>query len=246
MVIRVLVSGAHGRMGQHVVRALQTTDDLLLVGTVDKQHHLLDQIQQSQAQVVVDFTNASSVFTNLEQIIAAGAHPVIGTSGLLPEQIRDLQQTCHTLHLGGVIAPNFSLAALLMIKCAQSIVKYFPHVEIIEAHHAGKQDSPSATALYTAKALAEQRVTMMPDNKEQREVIPGARGAQYASIPIHALRLPGVLAQQQIVFGGAGETLSITHNTLDRDSFMAGVLLACRRVVDLHELIYGLEQLVEL
>ena len=244
MTIKVLVNGASGRMGQQVVQALQTVDDLQLVGECDKDDDLAACITQTQAQVVVDFTTASAAFDNVRAIISAGAHPVIGTSGLMAAQVQQLQQFSDEKNIGGIIAPNFSLAAVLMMQSAQRIVKYFPQVEIIEAHRAEKPDAPSGTALRTAEMIAQSRVDMPPADNTEHEAIPGSRGASLADIPIHAVRLPGIIAQQQVLFGGQGETLTITHNTLDRESFMAGVLLACRKVINLQQLLVGLEHLL--
>lgn len=242
MTIRILVNGAQGKMGQATVNAITNHSDLTLVGQTGPTDDLAAEIKQSQAQVVVDFTNADVVLKNTLTIINAGAHPVIGTSGLLAEQVKALQARCAELKLGGIIAPNFSLGAVLMMKHAQAIVKYFPHVEIIEMHHDGKLDSPSGTAVRTAEMLAVERTPSSSTNKKKtREVVPGARGATYQDISIHSVRLPGLVAHQQIIFGGTGETLTLRHDSIDRISFMPGVCLACIKVVALKELIYGLE-----
>ncbi len=244
MTIRILVNGAHGKMGQITVKTLSNHPDFTLVGETGRNDNLAAEIKKRQVQVVIDLTNAESVFKNAQTIIDAGAHPVIGTSGLLPEQIKQLQERAAKLKLGGVIAPNFSLGAVLMMKHAQEIVKYFPHVEIIEMHHDGKLDSPSGTALRTAEMLAESRGKTADTKKPLRENVPGSRGANYQNIPIHAIRLPGLVAQQQIIFGGTGETLTIRHDTIDRQCFMPGVCLASKKVVGLKELVYGLEHLL--
>ncbi len=244
MTIRVLVNGATGRMGQFTVKAIEQDPDLALVAEVGRNDNLATAIQTSQAQVVVDFTNAEVVLNNVKTIIAAGAHPVIGTSGLLPDQIKQLQEQSKKSKLGGIIAPNFSLGAVLMMKCAQEVIKYFPHVEIIEMHHDGKLDSPSGTALHTAQLLAEARTAPVASPKKIRETIPGSRGASYQDIPIHAVRLPGLVAHEQIMFGGTGETLTLRHDSIDRQSFMPGVCFACKKVMTLDQLVYGLEHIL--
>ncbi|MDR3478947.1 MAG: 4-hydroxy-tetrahydrodipicolinate reductase [Gammaproteobacteria bacterium] len=242
MGIRVLVNGANGRMGQACIKAIMNEPGLVLVGETVREDDLAAAIKNSKAQVVVDFTNAEAVLKNVQIIIEAGAHPVIGTSGLLLDQVKQFQAQCDKLKLGGIIAPNFSLGVVLMMKYAQKMAKYFPHVEIIEMHHDGKLDSPSGTALRTAEMLAETRSAT--ETKHSRETIPGARGASHHQIPIHAIRLPGLVAHEQIIFGGTGETLTLRHDSIDRVSFMPGVCLACKKVMTLDTLVYGLEHIL--
>lgn len=243
MTIRILVNGAQGKMGTATVKAVAEDSELELVGQTGHQDNLAAEINRTKAQVVIDFTNANEVWKNTVTIIDAGAHPVIGTSGLLPEQIKELQARCAQRQLGGIIAPNFSLGAVLMMKYAQEIVKYFPQVEIIEMHHDGKLDSPSGTAMRTAEMLATARQTA-PPSKKIREIVPGARGAHYQDIPVHAIRLPGLVAHQQVIFGGVGETLTLKHDSIDRVSFMPGVCFASKKVMHLKELVYGLENIL--
>jgi 4-hydroxy-tetrahydrodipicolinate reductase len=243
MTIRVLVNGANGRMGQASVKAINDDPELTLVGNGSKQDNLAELIKELKAQVVVDFTNADAVAASVQTIIDSGVHPIIGTSGLLGEQVKQYQEQCAKLKLGGIIAPNFSLGAVLMMKHAQEIAKYFSHVEIIEMHHDGKLDSPSGTALRTAEMLA---VNFKPieNTKKSRENIPGARGASHHKIPIHAIRLPGLVAHEQVIFGATGETLTLRHDSIDRVCFMPGVVLACKKVIALKELVYGLEHIL--
>ena len=244
MPIKILVNGAFGRMGQMVVKAIAENPRLELVGQTGREYDLAKAIVDSHAAVVVDFTHPDSVFANTTTIIEAGAHPVIGTSGLKQEQIHTLKQQCAKLKRGGIIAPNFSLGAVLMMKYAKEIAKYLHHVEIIEMHHHEKADSPSGTALRTAELLSEAYSTLNHSTLTPRETVPGARGANYKHIPIHSVRLPGLLAHQKIIFGEAGETLSICHDSIDRQSFMPGVCLACEKVVGLDHLVYGLEEIL--
>lgn len=244
MPINILVNGAFGRMGQITVKAISEQADFVLVGQTGHEYDLKKSIKDSNAQVVVDFTHPDSVFANVNMIIESGAHPVIGTSGLTEEQIHTLQEKCAQLNLGGIIAPNFSLGAVLMMKYAKEMVKHFPHVEIIEMHHDNKADSPSGTALRTAAMLAQNNAALNQPPKPLRETIPGSRGANYRNIPIHAIRLPGFLAYEQIIFGSIGETLTLSHNSIDRQCFMPGICFACEKVVSLNRLIYGLEELL--
>ncbi len=242
--IKVLVNGAFGRMGQLVVKAIEETSGLKIVGRIGREYALKDSIKDSQAQVVVDFTHPDAVFANTSAIIEMGAHPVIGTSGLTQQQIKTLQEKCATLKLGGLIAPNFSLGAVLMMKYAKEIAKWMPHVEIIEMHHDDKADSPSGTAIRSAELLAEAVATLNQPLKADHENIRGARGAKHRNIPIHAIRLPGLLAHQEIIFGNRGETLTLRHDSIDRQSFMPGICLACKKVMTLDHLAYGLEDLL--
>jgi 4-hydroxy-tetrahydrodipicolinate reductase len=244
MPIRIIVNGANGKMGQITVKTLLNDADFSVVGELNRRHHLADEIKKHQAQVVVDLTTAESVFQNTQTIINAGAHPVIGTSGLVKEQIQTLQQLCKEKKLGGIIVPNFSIGVVLMMKYAQEFAKYFPDIEIIEMHHAGKLDSPSGTALRTAELLADARIQQPVALKNTRETISGARGANYQNIPIHAVRLPGFVAHQQILFGGVGESVTLRHDTTDRQCFMQGMVLACKKVLGLNELVCGLENIL--
>ncbi len=242
MSLNILVNGAFGRMGQMTVKGLAAYPELKLVGQTGREYDLKKSILDSHADVVIDFTRPESVFENTATILEAGAHPVIGTSGLTKEQINILQETAAKLKLGGIIVPNFSLGAVLMMKYAREIAKYMPHVEIIEMHHDEKADSPSGTALRSAEMIA-QTITL-PPTKPCKETVPGARGADYQGIHIHAIRLPGLLAHQQIIFGNPGETLTLRHDSIDRDCFMPGIAFACKKAVQLESLIYGLEEIV--
>lgn len=244
MPIKILINGAFGRMGQMTVKALSANPAFELVGQTGREYDLKKSIIDSRAQVVVDFTHPEAVFANVNAIIDAGAHPVIGTTGLTREQVTALQEKCAKLKRGGLIAPNFSLGGVLMMKYAKEMVKLMPHVEIIEMHHDNKADSPSGTALRTAEMLADGNPKVNQPSKASKETVAGARGATYHNIPIHAVRLPGLLAHQQIIFGDAGETLTLRHDSIDRQCFMPGVALACEKVVKMDRLVYGLEELL--
>jgi 4-hydroxy-tetrahydrodipicolinate reductase len=237
--IRVLISGANGRMGQEAVLAIKADPAFDLVGVSLKEHDLLAQIKQYKPDVVLDLTTPEVVFKNCQTIIDQNVHPVIGTSGLTLAQIKNLQAQCLQKKLGGIIAPNFSLGVMLMMKMAAMAARYLPDAEIIELHHDKKLDSPSGTALRTAEVIAANRSTKTTfDNAP-------ARGLFHEGVPIHSIRLPGLLAHQRIIFGGTFESLEIKHDSFDRKSFMPGIVLACKQVMELKELVYGLENLLD-
>lgn len=243
MQTRVIVNGALGKMGALACMTIQAQPELILVASLGHNDSLEKAIADTRAQVVVDLTRADCVYENSLAIINSGACPVIGTSGLLDAQIQELSRKCEERQLGGVIAPNFSIAAVLMMRFAAQAAQFLPEVEIIEMHHQQKLDAPSGTALKTAEMIALAR----QNPKKQlalKELIPGARGGSHHEVNIHSLRLPGVLAKQQVIFGNTGETLSIMHESIDRASFMPGIVLACQRVLELNRLYYGLEHLL--
>lgn len=242
MPIAVLINGAFGRMGQIAAQAINGDDKLELVGQTGREYDLAQSIKDSNAQVVVDFTHPESVYENTKTIIEAGARPVIGTSGLTHPQVESLQTLAEKKKIGGLVVPNFSLGAVLLMKHAQEIVKYMPHVEIIEMHHPNKADSPSGTAIRSAELMAAAAELTAP--QKPHETVKGSRGALYKNIPIHAVRLPGFLAHLQIIFGNDGETLTLTHDSIDRKAFMPGICLACERVMKLDRLLFGLEEIL--
>ena len=242
--IRVLVNGAKGRMGQEVVKAVTAAADLELVDQTDLGDDLIARIKASQAQAVVDFTTAAVAFENTRKILEAGVHPVVGTSGLLAEQVAELQQLAEDKGIGGLIAPNFAIGAVLLMKYAQDAAKYLPDVEVIELHHNRKADAPSGTAVKTAQLIAEARKEIPKALVEEKELFEGARGSEVHGVRVHSLRLPGLVAHQEVIFGGTGETLTIRHDSIHRESFMPGVCLACRKVIGTQQLFYGLEHLL--
>lgn len=242
--IKVLVNGAKGRMGSEVMNAVNEDPELELVGGIDQGDDLAASIASLSPDVVVDFTVASAGFNNAKTIIAAGAHPVVGTSGFQQAQVDELKKLAAEKKLGGLIAPNFSIGAVLMMKFSAQTAKYMPDVEVIEAHSVQKEESPSGTALRTAELIAEGRVSAA-EKTSHKELVPGARGATLHDVPLHSIRLPGVVAQQTVFFGGLNETLKIEHNSQHRTSFMPGVCLACKKVVNSEELFYGLEYLLD-
>jgi len=242
--IKVLVNGANGRMGSEAVKAINNDAALTIVGQIDYQDDLAAAIQTLKPQVVVDFTAASAGFNNTQIILNNGACPVIGTSGFVEAQVQQLQYLSTEKGLGGLIAPNFSVGAVLMMKFAAQAARYLPDVEIIEAHSPQKEESPSGTGLRTAEMIAAAR-TGTPQTTNDKELIAGARGAELGGVKLHSIRLPGVVAQQTVFFGGLSETLKIEHNSQHRESFMPGVVLACKKVVERSQLVYGLEHLMD-
>lgn len=241
---RVIVNGAHGKMGQLACETINKHPSLQLVAGLGREDNLQQAIIATKADIVIELTRADCVYENSLTIIKNNAHPIIGATGLFPQQVKTLQQMCLEQKLGGIIVPNFSIAAVLMMRFAATAAHFLPEVEIIEAHHQQKLDAPSGTAMKTAEMIDEAR----RDKKNQlelKELVPGARGATYHEVNIHSLRLPGILARQQIIFGNTGETLTITHDSIDRSSFMPGVILACERVRQIGTLYYGLEHLLD-
>lgn len=243
MQTRVIVNGAAGKMGSLACTTLENNQHFELVARLTRQDNLSNTIAKTKAEIVVDLTRADCAYENSLTIIQAGARPVIGTSGLLASEIATLSALCQQQQLGGIIAPNFSISAVLMMMFAAKASEYMPEVEIIEAHHQQKLDAPSGTALKTAEMIANAR--QKPKNKlKLKELVAGARGGSHCDINIHSLRLPGMLAYQEVRFGSLGETLTITHNTIDRECFMPGIVLACTKVIELNHLVYGLEHIL--
>ncbi|OGT30646.1 MAG: 4-hydroxy-tetrahydrodipicolinate reductase [Gammaproteobacteria bacterium RIFCSPHIGHO2_12_FULL_35_23] len=240
--INIIVNGAKGRLGQVACQALKASADFNLVAELGRQDNLAATIKLKQAAIVVDTTLKECVYHNTKAIIEAGVRPVIGTSGLTIAQITDLQQLCKEKKLGGIIAPNFALGAVLMMRFAKQAAHYFNFAEIIELHHEKKQDAPSGTALKTAELINSIRTN---ESTACQETLPGALGAKHQHVAIHSIRLPGLIAHQEVIFGNLGETLTIRHDTTDRSCFAAGIILACRKVLALDQLIYGLENIIE-
>ncbi|KTC97331.1 dihydrodipicolinate reductase [Legionella geestiana] len=244
MPVRVIINGARGKMGVLACAAIEAHAPLELVARLGREDNLKDAIQNTKAEVVLDLTRADCAFDNARTIINAGARPVIGTSGLVETDVQTLREMCEARGLGGLIVPNFSIAAVLMMRFAAEAARWLNHAEIIEAHHPQKLDAPSGTALATAAMMAKTRQSP-PETLQLREIIAGARGGSCHDIPIHSVRLPGILARQEVLFGAPGETLSITHNTLDRNCYMKGVVLACEKAPTLKTLCQGLEHVLQ-
>jgi 4-hydroxy-tetrahydrodipicolinate reductase len=241
--IKVGVLGARGRMGAEVVAAVEAAADCQLVAALDLGDSL-DQLISSGAQVVVDFTTPDSVMANLEFLITHKIHAVIGTTGFDDVRLATLKSlsSAHP-EVGILIAPNFAIGAVLMMEFAAKAAKYFESAEIIELHHPDKVDAPSGTASRTAGIISaarnEAKLAAMPDATSTS--LDGARGALVGDVPVHSVRLRGLIAHQEVLFGGLGETLSIRHDSLDRAGFMPGVLLGIRSVISRPGVTFGLE-----
>ena len=241
--IKVGVLGARGRMGAEVVAAVEAAADCQLVAALDLGDSL-DQLVASGAQVVVDFTTPDSVMANLEFLITHKIHAVIGTTGFDDARLAKLKSlsSAHP-EVGILIAPNFAIGAVLMMEFAAKAAKYFESAEIIELHHPDKVDAPSGTASRTAGLISaarkEDKLPAMPDATSTS--LDGARGALVGDVPVHSVRLRGLVAHQEVLFGGLGETLSIRHDSLDRAGFMPGVLLGIRSVISRPGVTFGLE-----
>lgn len=242
--MRILVNGAYGRMGTLAVETITKQARMILVGRASKTDHLGNMITQTKPDIVIDFTLPQCVFDNTKVILMHGARPIIGTTGLSGAQVETLQALAQEQGLGGAIIPNFSLGAAVLNKCGELAAHYFNHMEVIEMHHDQKRDAPSGTALQTAELLAKAREKAC-EPREERETLAHVRGGMFEGIPIHSVRLPGILAKQTVYLGGPGETLSLTHEVINRDAYMPGLLLACERVPHLDKLVYGLACLLD-
>lgn len=259
MTKKVLVAGFTGAMGQKAVNLVNSLDNFELVAgmsptaTNDPQKYNLPagaKIYQSLAEIPdlaadiwIDFTTPKAVYDNVKFALEHHISPVVGTTGMSDEQEAELIKISQKEKVGGLIAPNFGMSAVLLMKFAKEAAKYFPDAEIIEMHHADKKDAPSGTALATAKMIAQNR----PEHEtapDEVETLENVRGGDYRGIKIHSVRLPGYIAHEQVLFGGPGEALTIRQDSFDRESFMGGVKVALEKVDQLDELVVGLENIL--
>ncbi|GAB4080033.1 4-hydroxy-tetrahydrodipicolinate reductase [Modestobacter muralis] len=248
--LSVGVLGARGRMGAEVCRAVDAAADLELVAMVDERDWLFN-VADAGAQVVVDFTRPDSVMENIRFCIDQNIHCVVGTTGFDEERLATIAQWLEPKpEVGVLIAPNFGIGAVLLMRFAQEAARFFPSVEIVELHHPQKVDAPSGTAARTARLVADARraagVPAAPDATREQDSLPGARGADVDGVPVHAVRLSGLVAHQEVLMGAAGETLTLRHDSYDRASFMPGVLLAVREISRRPGLTLGIEGLLGL
>ncbi len=266
MPIRVVVSGAGGRMGRHVLKEIINAADLELVGGVDPAHlgedlgilagmsplgisvqkDLGTTLRANKADVLVDFTTPMVAFDNIVTAIECGVRPVVGTTGMGQAELERIRELCRARDLGCLIAPNFALGAVLMMHLCKIASPYFHQVEIIELHHDRKVDAPSGTAIKTAEMILSNRPGGDDSDEQQDfvEKVKGARGGNFSGVQIHSVRLPGLVAHQEVIFGLEGQTVTIRHDSFSRDSFMPGVLLGIRRVGEIKGVMYGLEGLL--
>ncbi|MFE4422967.1 4-hydroxy-tetrahydrodipicolinate reductase [Streptomyces sp. NPDC056817] len=246
--LRVAVLGAKGRIGSEAVRAVEAAEDMELVAALGRGDKL-ETLAETGAQVVVELTTPGSVMGNLDFCVRHGIHAVVGTTGWTDERLAQLRGwLAQSPQTGVLIAPNFSIGAVLTMKFAQIAAPWFESVEVIELHHPNKVDAPSGTATRTAQLIAEARAEAgsAPAPDATVTALDGARGASVDGVPVHAVRLRGLLAHQEVLLGGEGETLTIRHDSLHHSSFMSGILLGARRVVTTPGLTVGLEHFLDL
>jgi 4-hydroxy-tetrahydrodipicolinate reductase len=255
--IRVAVAGALGRMGREVIRAVNAADDMQVVAGIDVKpgaenegvpvtSDLQRAIQDAKPQVLVDFTIADAAFSNAMTAMGLTVRPVIGTTGMSDQQLAQLKVRAEDTKTGAFVAPNFALGAVLMTHFARIAARYFDAAEVIDLHHDQKIDAPSGTGHKTALEMLEARGKPFLTNVPEKEPVPGARGAELQGIRLHSVRLPGLVAHHEVIFGGQGQILTIRHDSTDRTSFMPGVLIAIREVMKLDKLVVGLDNLLGL
>jgi 4-hydroxy-tetrahydrodipicolinate reductase len=240
---RVLIVGSKGRVGSLVVKAVKAERDLELAGAIDAGDDLGAALAKGRPDVAVDFTTPLCVFDNVSAILAKGVHAVVGTTGMDEERLSRLDALAREKGVACLVAPNFALGAVLMMRFAEEAARLYPWVEVVERHHEKKLDAPSGTAAETARRIARSRKTP-PAAVDERESAPGARGGRVEEVAVHSMRLPGSIAHQEVWFGGPGETLVLRHDTTDREVYVPGVLLAVRKIDGFKGLVRGLEPLL--
>ena len=262
--IRIVINGALGRMGREVTKAVLNEPGLEIVGAVEEKvtqqylplleiselipfsSDLNSLLKRCNPDVVVDFTNAVASIAAARVAIRQGVNMVIGTTGLSEENLKEIEQLCQANNVAAIVAPNFSLGAVLLMHLAKVAAKFFDYAEIVEMHHDKKIDAPSGTAITTAKVMLQAHGKPFSHPQTEREVVSNTRGGQIEGIAIHSLRLPGFMAGQEVIFSSAGQTLSLRHETISRESYMPGVILAIKEVMKYKRLIYGLDALLKL
>ncbi|MHC0036132.1 4-hydroxy-tetrahydrodipicolinate reductase [Pseudoneobacillus sp. C159] len=263
--IRIVIAGPRGRMGREAVKLVNDTEQFQLVAVIDRKNNgmnlsdlegfnginapIYSSIEEcfltSRADVLIDLTTPETGMHHARTALNHGVRPVVGTTGFTKEELEELQNLCEEKQLGCIIAPNFAIGAILMMKFSQMAAKYFPNVEIIELHHDQKLDAPSGTAVKTAQMISEVRPVHKQGHPDEKETMVGARGADFEGMHIHSVRLPGLIAHQQVLFGAEGQSLTIRHDSYNRASFMSGVKVAVETVMKLNLFIYGLENILE-
>ncbi|GEK34142.1 4-hydroxy-tetrahydrodipicolinate reductase [Kurthia sibirica] len=263
--IKVAIAGPRGRMGQEAVHTIMKHDKMELVAVLDHREiarNLADYelfpttynvavftdlktlFEATTPHVIIDLTTPETVYKHTKLSLEYGVRPVIGTTGFTDEQLLELTNYAKEHRIGAIIAPNFAVGAVLMMKFAAMAAQYMPDVEIIELHHDQKLDAPSGTALKTAQLIQENRPSHKQGHPDEKETLAGARGADFDGMRIHSVRLQGLVAHQEVLFGGEGQMLTIRHDSYNRGSFMSGVKLCVEKVVDMEELVYGLENIL--
>ncbi|MBM7647974.1 4-hydroxy-tetrahydrodipicolinate reductase [Bacillus ectoiniformans] len=262
--VKIIIAGARGRMGAEAVKMVQETESFQLVAVLDHKHEgkLLSEIEgfsgadvpiftdmnkcftEIEADVLIDLTTPETGYIHTKTALEHHIRPVVGTTGFTDSQLEELKQLAEEKGLGCIIAPNFAIGAVLMMKFSEMAAKYFQDIEIIELHHDKKLDAPSGTAVKTAQMMAEVRETKTQGHPDEKETIQGARGADFDGMRIHSVRLPGLIAHQQVLFGEDGQTLTIRHDSYNRASFMSGVKMCVETVMKTDTLIYGMEHII--
>lgn len=262
--IKVIVSGALGRMGKEVVAAVGADQQLDMAAAVDKKavedylslpgglglipigKELEPMLARVKPQVMVDFTHPEAVMENVRTAMRHGVVPVVGTTGLSQDNLAEIERLSSSTGTGCFVAPNFAIGAVLMMYFSKIASRYFSAAEIIELHHDGKADAPSGTALRTAEQMLAARGKRFEDGNTTKTYVEGARGGDSDGVHIHSVRLPGLVAHQEVLFGGLGQTLSIRHDSISRESFMPGVVMAVKEAPKIKGLVYGLDRLMGL
>ncbi|MGF2616849.1 4-hydroxy-tetrahydrodipicolinate reductase [Rossellomorea vietnamensis] len=263
--IKVTIAGPRGRMGREAVKMVESTENFQLISVLDhkydgKRLHELEGFSGADVpvytdikecfdteapHVLIDLTTPETGYLHTKTALEYGVRPVVGTTGFSSDQLAELTDLARERKLGCIIAPNFAVGAVLMMKFSQMAAKYFQDVEIIELHHDQKLDAPSGTAVKTAEMIASQRESKEQGHPDEKETIKGARGADYDGMHIHSVRLPGLIAHQQVMFGAEGQSLTIRHDSYNRTSFMSGVKVCVETVMKIDTLIYGLENILD-
>lgn len=261
---KVVLTGVSGKMGKAILDGIINEPDIDVVGAVDikmlgkdigfltgeepKNIYIQEDLEQvfkeSKPQIMIDFTNPQAVMKNIRTALTNRVAAVVGTTGLTNHDIEELHILTEKYRTPVFLAPNFALGAVLMMKFAKEASKYFPHVEVIEKHHDQKMDAPSGTAIKTLEMIAEERNFIEQGASHEFEKIAGSRGGNFQGMRVHSVRLPGLVAHQEVIFGGEGQTLTIKHDSLSRESFVPGVLLAIRNIMGMRGVVYGLEKLL--
>ncbi len=261
--IPVVVTGASGKMAQAALSAIVNDPELRLAGATSRNldgpslevarsgpvpllRDLGTLLGKVEARVLVDFTVAEAAMDHARMAFGHGVSPVLGTTGLSAEDFRELEVLSQSTGLGAVVAPNFAIGAVIMMHLSRVAARYFDYAEILELHHEGKTDAPSGTALATAQGMARARGRQFQWKAAKKETLKGTRGGQWEGIGIHSIRLPGLVAHQEVILGATGQTLSIRHDTTSRESFMPGLLIAIKEVVRQDQLVIGLDRLLGL
>lgn len=264
--IKIVIAGPRGRMGREAVKMVTCQRHFQLVAVIDKENDgkQLSEVESefqgvdcliytdihtclkhTEPDCLIDLTVPEAAFYHAKAALELNVRPVVGTTGISPDELEELKALANEKKLGCIIAPNFAIGAVLMMKFSQMAAKYFGDVEIIELHHDGKLDAPSGTAIKTAEMIHEYREPKQQGHPNETEKLTGARGAEFYGMHIHSVRLPGLIAHQQVIFGAKGETLTIRHDSYDRSSFMTGVKVSVETVMKLDGYVYGLENILD-